>query len=448
MAGFTLSPLTSVTPIFAQSQELQNAQLDKAKLEAELASLEQEIAQKMAVLDGQKNQSASIKRDISILKTKIDKAKLDIRSRALTITKLTNEINQKKQTIEVLSDKITSDQESLAVLLRKTNEIDNASIISLILKPEQKISDFYGDLDSFASINQSIKISVNQIRGVKSQTETEKQSLEQKQNQEIDAKMELESAKRQVEKNQAQKDSLLKVSQQKEKEYQKVLAERERKAAEIRSALFNLAGGGVAIPFGDALKYATFASQKTGVSPAFLLAILTQETNLGANQGSCYLSVPETGAGIRVKTGVSVSNVMKPSRDVAPFLDILKNLGRDPFKTIVSCPMAGGGYGGGMGPSQFIPSTWQIMASKTASALGKLTADPWNPQDAFMASALYLSDLGASTTSYTAKKNAACRYYSGRSCDSKKPANTFYGNSVMALMQKIQENEIDPLQGI
>jgi hypothetical protein len=48
------------------------------------------------------------------------------------------------------------------------------------------------------------------------------------------------------------------------------------------------------------LQFATEASQKTGVRPAFLLGILTQESNLGKNVGSCYLKDPSTGAGIRI----------------------------------------------------------------------------------------------------------------------------------------------------
>jgi membrane-bound lytic murein transglycosylase B len=137
---------------------------------------------------------------------------------------------------------------------------------------------------------------------------------------------------------------------------------------------------------------------------------------------------------------------MKPGRDTVPFQTITAALGRDPSKTLVSCPIGGSGYGGAMGPAQFIPSTWTLLETRIASALGETTPDPWYPQDAFMASALYLTDLGASGTSYTANRNAACKYYSGRKCDSKAPANSFYGDSVMNKATSIQQQMIDPLQ--
>ena len=202
------------------------------------------------------------------------------------------------------------------------------------------------------------------------------------------------------------------------------------------------------IPFSQALEYATIAGNKTGVRPALILAILTQETDLGKNQGSCILSSLETGDGVGKNTGTFFSKIMKAPRDTEPFKSITQRLGLDWKVTPVSCPSTGG-YGGGMGPSQFIPSTWELFKVRVAKAVGVSTeqANPWNPEHSFMATAIYMSDLIVTKGSYTSEKNGACKYYSGRSCDSKKPANTFYGNSVMKLAESIQAN-IDFLKGL
>jgi membrane-bound lytic murein transglycosylase B len=136
---------------------------------------------------------------------------------------------------------------------------------------------------------------------------------------------------------------------------------------------------------------------------------------------------------------------MHPTRDIPPFLRITSALGRDPGTTPVSCRIGNIGYGGAMGPAQFIPSTWERIAPKAAAKLGIASADPWKPRDAFMASAVYLASLGADAKTYTAERNAACRYYSGRSCDSKRPANTFYGDQVANRASKIQ-GQIDFLE--
>src|ERR1035437_4176817 len=90
-----------------------------------------------------------------------------------------------------------------------------------------------------------------------------------------------------------------------------------------------------------------------------------------------------------------------------------------------------------MGPAQFIPSTWKIFESRLRDAFG-YSANPWSPRDAFIASAMYLTDLGAVGTSTSAQSKAACKYYGtgGSSCS--------YSRSVMILKNKIQ-GDIDYL---
>ena len=441
---FVLGFFAYQTPTIKADVVLENAQADKARLESELASLEKEIAAKQKQLDGQKGKSVSISRDISILTSQIAKSKLDIKVKNLIITKLGGEINTKSKKIEALSTKIESEKESLAQLIRKEREIDTKSIMSLILS-QDSISDAYGDIDAFASIKKSIKGSVDEIRGVRVLTESEKSSLEQKKNQEIDTKAELETAKSKVELSESEKQKLLAISKGKESEYQKVLAQKAKRRTEILSAIFNLVGGSTKINFETALVYANEAKDKLGIDPAFLLAILTQESNLGANVGQCYLTDTKTGAGIGSKTGKIFKNVMKPmglpgrKGDIDDFFAVTSALGRDPLKTLVSCPIAGvAGYGGAMGPAQFIPSTWGGYKSRLKNTLGH-DADPWNPRDAFIASAMLLTDKGAIGNSASSQSRAACLYYGtgGASCS--------YGNSVMKLKAGIQTN-IDLLQ--
>lgn len=433
----------SLYPVFPASadQALQNAQADRDRLQSELSNLEQEIAQKQQELNAQKGQSVSLSRDIAILTTQIKKSKLDIQAKNLVIKKLGGEITQKNQTINTLISKIDSEKESLAQLIRKDREMDEKSFISLVLSKDS-ISDAYGDIDTFSSIKRGIKKSVDEINGIKTETESEKKDLEKKKDQATDVKVQLENTKKQVETNEAEKQTLLTISKNKESEYQKVLADKAKRRAEILAMLFNLRDVS-AIPFGKALEYANAASKISNVSPAFILAIITQESNLGTDQGSCYVTNMVTGEGVSSKSNKTYKNVMKPTRDIGPFTDITLALGRDPAKTLVSCPIASAGassWGGAMGPAQFIPSTWKGMAAKVANALGIKAADPWNPRDAFMASALFLADLGGVGDSYTAQIKAACKYYGsgGSSCA--------YGNQVMAKMKNIQTKMIDPLQ--
>jgi len=439
-----LGILFSQKPVIA-TVLLENAQADKARLEAELSKLEKEIAAKQKELDSQKGQSVSISRDISILTSQIAKSKLDIKAKNLTIQKLGGEITEKSKKIETLSKKIDREKESLAQLIRKERLIDDKNILSLILS-QDNISDIYGDIEAFAALKRKIQNSVNEIRGIKTLTETERKSLENKKNQETDTKAELENAKAKVELSEAEKKKLLAISKNKETEYQKILTEKAKKRSEILAAIFNLVGGSKQINFETALIYAKEAEKLTGVDPAFLLAILTQESNLGKNVGQCYLTDTVTGDGKGANTGSAQKRVMSPTRDIPVFLDTVSKLGLDYTTTRVSCwiPMyrqtdgSPYGWGGAMGPAQFIPSTWKMFEARLKTVLG-YSASPWNPRDAFIASAMYLTDLGAVGSSVSAQHKAACKYYGtgGITCS--------YSNSVMRYKTGIQAN-IDLLQ--
>jgi membrane-bound lytic murein transglycosylase B len=396
--------------------------------QSQLDQLNQQLLQLNNQLADQKKQTGTLKGDVDYLTNQINALKTKIKARGLVIAQLKVDIKEKVNTINSLVSKIGREHESLAQLLRNTNEFDEETIVHLILS-DNSVSNFYSDLESYASIKQAIKMSVDVIRGVKTETEVQKKDLEKKQNAETDAKVQLEDAQKKVARSETEKKQLLAISKNKEAEYQKLAAEKKARADKIRAALFQLRDT-AAIPFGTALKYAQEAQNKSNVRPAFLLAIITQETNLGANIGTC--NRPDDPPSKNWKA------VMKPDRDQNPFERITSALGLNPFSMPVSCPWQGG-WGGAMGPSQFIPSTWELYAGKIASALGiSGMPNPWDPEHAFMASAIYLGELGADNGGYTAERTAALKYYAGSNWKLKK--NAFYGDGVMKKTKDIQAN--------
>lgn len=405
---------------------ISSSQSDKDYCRNELSDIENQLADLLSKQKEQQKQTGTLKGDVDYLTSQINALKVKIKARALIIAQLKVDITEKVNKIESLSEKINREHESLAQLLRNTNEFDEETIVHLILSDES-VSNFYSDIESYTSIKQAVKRSVDIIRGVKTETEVAKKDLEKKRNAETDAKIELENAQKKVAQSEAEKKQLLALSKQKEQEYQKLAAEKKARADKIRAALFALRDT-KAIPFGTALQYAKEAQNKTGVRPAFLLAIITQETNLGANVGTC--NRPDDPPSKNWK------NVMKPDRDQAPFERITSVLGLNPYSMPVSCPW-NGGWGGAMGPSQFIPSTWELYANKIVNALGiSGMPNPWEPRHAFFASAIYLGELGADNGGYTAERTAALKYYAGNNWNKK--SNAFYGNSVMKKAKEIQ----------
>lgn len=411
----------------------------RAQLEAELSSLEKDIEAQRKILAEKQREGVSLERDIAILDAEISKAKLSIKARTITVKNLEEDIGQKSRTIGTLSDKIDREIASLAQLLRKTDEIDSSSLVEVILT-NVSISEFFADVDAFESIKSDLNDSINTVKTDKQDTEKEKKDLEDKKAEETALRQIQELQKKRLEQNEDEKQRILKITKGKEKEYQTVLKSKEKSAASIRGELFILQGS-KAIPFEKALELANRAFAKTGVRPAFLLGIIAEESNLGENVGRGTWRVD-----------------MKAPRDTVPFLKITSSLGFDPDKMPVS-KKAWYGYGGAMGPAQFIPSTWALYAgydsknsyeyNSNKDKIGELTGNqppnPWEPEDAFMAAALYLKVSGADLKTSRSEFIAAMCYLAG--CGKANDKNLqFYGDDVMCLALEYQRN-IDILEG-
>ncbi len=444
---------------FTVSSQSLSAQ-DRARLQAEYDQLQTEIAEWQKVLDETKAKKNTLQGDVTILNAQIAKATSEIKQRNITVNTLAGEIKLKAANISSLEARINSDKNLLANLLKKKDQNEFQSIYYLLLSSGD-LSNMLTDIDNVQVINKGLQDLFAELRGVKDETQKEKDALDLKKNQELDAQYAVEQKKKQISKDQAEKKTLLTFTTKAESNYQTVLADRQRQAEVIRSALFDLRDAG-GISFAKALEYANYAGEKTGVRPAVILAILSQESDLGKNIGSCYVSNLSTGDGVGKNTGSPFQRVMyaplpgstsnRPN-DTNIFEQITKSLGLAWATTPVSCPpgatyFVGRGFGGGMGPSQFIPSTWQGFIPRLKNALGVSLPNPWDPKHSIMATAMYISDLGAGARTYTAERNAACKYYSGAACTpGRKPANTFYGDQVIAKAEKFQ-TDIDFLNNI
>lgn len=445
---------------FAQNADQSAAEVEerRAQLRDELSNIEREIEKQEEKLSAKQRERVSLERDVAILDAQIEKAKLAIQARNIAIRQLNEGISSKAETIDELSAKLDREKDSLARLIRRTNELDDVSLAELMLGNDD-FSEFFQTLDALENIKVALKDSFRTIEHTKDTTRTEKQQLEEKRLEEVELRRLQELQKQRIEEREAEKQELLRLTRGQEERYQEIIQEKQKTAAEIRSELFTLRDS-AAIPFSKALKLARRAGEQTGVRPAFLLGVLAEESNLGENVG----------------TGTWTED-MHPTRDRPVFAAMGRELGFDPDQMPVSAkPWYG--WGGAMGPAQFIPSTWVcyggLINTKTGdcnNASRSLSWDafwqgpweyqasedrirnlidvdrpsnPWENLDAFTASAALLSDNGASRGGKSAERLAAQRYFAGWA-NAEKPEYAFYGDEVMALTQKYQ-NQIDILE--
>lgn len=416
----------------AQESESQARQERRQQLRSELETIQSEIDQQEQRLQQQRQERRSLERDVSILESEIEKAQLEVRKKDIKLDNLTDQIGSKEEQIQNLQNRSERLRESLAELVRRRARVADVSLVSMAFSNES-LSQFFEDIDNAQSINSSMQTKFAELRDTRSSVRDQKTNLANRKSEVASVRQSLAAEKRTIEKKESEKEELLAVARSEERTYQDVLDEKQQRAQQIRNELFALRDTS-AIPFGQALEYARDVSDTTGVRPALLLAILRQESNLGENVGTC--NRPQD------PPSKSWRNIMKPSRDIQPYKRIISKLGLDPDTQPLSCPY-GNGWGGAMGPSQFIPSTWALYEDRIANAVGVETPNPWEPRHAFTATGIYLKDLGASSGTYSAERRAALKYYSGSNWQS--PSVAFYGNQVMQKAQSIKENMIDPI---
>ena len=424
----------------------------KARLEASLQQVEQQIVVQSRLVETKKSERQSLERDINIIEGEISKAQLGIQARAIAIAQLSDQIGDKVVVLQILEERLKRQELSLGDLVRKSAAMDDYSLVEVMLS-KKSFSEFFTDFARFQDIKHSLNESMSALDVIQNDTYEQKTSLEGKQETEAEMKRIQEVEKTEIEEKERAKSQILTVTKGEEAQYQKLLQSQQKTAAELRNALFSLLGGGGGIPLPEAVRLAQYAQTKTGVNAAMILAILEQETNLGSNLGSCaYNDIRGDRA------------VMHPDRDQPVFLAISTILGFDARTRTVSCPLMRGGvrtgWGGAMGPSQFIPSTWAVYGGIVNSGSGwvyseasdairringtSLPANPFNNQDAFLATALLLRDNG-STGTFASDRTAALRYYAGWG-GAGNLANAFYGDGVMNRKAKF-EGQIRVLSG-
>jgi membrane-bound lytic murein transglycosylase B len=401
--------------------------LSREQLQQQLKNLEKDIESNKGELETKKGERRTIERDLSILDAKVKEAKLSLQRRDLELRSIGHTIKQKETHIESLDARAKRARASLGQLLRSTRQRDDETLVEVFLRGDS-LSNVFNDTNNVATVQNALSDTFETIRTTKKILDQEKAQLEESKIEQEELRAIQERERAVAVAREQEKATVLKATKGKEKEYEQYIKQQEKTAGQLRKALFSLRDSTSGpITFETMLKYAEEASAETGVRVELILAILTEESNLGKNVGK----------GTWTKD-------MHPTRDRPVFKEICAELGLDPDKMPVS-KKAWYGWGGAMGPGQFIPSTWKDIRSRISRVTGQNPPNPWNPRTATFATALYMKDNGAGAKTRAAERLASLRYLAGWG-NANKPAYAFYGNEVMALVEKY-EREIRTIRG-
>ena len=428
--------------------------LEKCKtyLGAKKYFADKEVEEKAGEKKTLENEIYRISQQIKNLNNEIYKSNLSIKSLGYKIVDTEVAIEDTKKEIDEQKRKIT-------LILQAIYENGQKSPLEVFLT-SGSISNFFDNFIYFEILNNKNQDLLSDYQVLQGKLSEEKEDLEIKIGEQegyVELQQTQKSTKEDVKKDQEYLHSIT------EQEYQESLKNKkdiETKQAEVEKRLIQLVGllpGQEQPDFGTLLNIAKTVGPKVGVRPAYVLGIISQESALGRNVGRCFITNAKTGGGTFAASGTGyrqpngdyytngglVERIVHYNRDLAPFLELMKGLGYNSAQVPVSCwipdCVSGGyhasrsaitiasdgtincpkgyyafGFGGAMGPAQFIPSTWNLVKSDVAKYTGHTIPNPWNFEDALTASAVYLHDLGARSDG-SGEYNAASRYYGGSS---------------------------------
>lgn len=363
-------------------------------------------------LEKEKKKETSILEDLKKIEENISQIKKALTETEQKLNQYDEEIKSSDRKISEIEKRILEKKENLADYLRIFRQVEKEKIL-ILMNVQEDIGSYLRFLEDYEKVQEKIKMQLGEIDSEKKQEELERQIVSDKREEQQkvywmqnDQKgdLEFEERKKQLFLNKTQKDI-------------NTLSE---ERLELRKQLNALQSLGKAIGLDEAIEIAKKVSQKTKVRTAFLLGVLRVESNMGQNVG-----------------GGTYKTDMNPALHDT-FKDICEELGLDPKKMPVSRRVCYnynkkakdgcGGWGGAMGPAQFMPSTWLVYKDRVAKMTGNNPPNPWDLEDALTAMGIKLAGVsGVTSGKESAEKKAAAMYLAGEAWES----YSWYGDRVL-----------------
>lgn len=379
---------------------------DLATLKIKREELQKEISEIQKQLNQVRSDKKTLERQISILNLEIRELNIGIRQADLAIRETGVAIKEKEAVIEEIKNNIAKIKGDLSRALRNINEIDQVSTAEILIA-YSNLSEFFNNLKSTKDIQRFIFLSLNDIKKLKLAEENNIQELQDDLTEQFRTKKLQEINLFGVKSKENEKKAL---ASSKKGEEAALISRLE----EVQSALFNIQRyftefvlKGTRVSTEDIISFVKEAGASTGIRAAYLLAALEVETKLGENIGK----------------GDWQKDTKLEQRGA--FLEVTKKLGLNPNDVPVSAKPSYG-WGGAMGPAQFLPKTWQVYEDEIAKITGSNPPNPWNMRDAIYAMALFLVKRGANDLGR--EKAASRAYISGRPNCSSYICNSYANN--------------------
>jgi putative PIN family toxin of toxin-antitoxin system len=341
-------------------------------LQSEITALDQKITELRSQRDTTAAEQDLINAQIKRLEKTLEQTQASLGSTKQELQTTTKEAQATTATLGDLEQKIATAKDNLRQLVRALYQQEQESLLKAFIR-NWSLSEVMSEHTAYQILQARTAALIHDLRLQEEELARKEQELKEQQSDLLQLQR-LQTAQTATLASQRQEQSaFLQKKQVEQATYEHLLAEAKQAREEIAQQVFSLQSSGqkVEVKLNDAVSVARYVSEKTGVRPALLLAVLKVESNLGKSVG----------------TG-SFPGDMHPL-SIEPFKRLTAKLGLDPYATPISLG------GGAIGPGQFLPQTWETLEGRVASLLGQSLANPFELTDAMLGTGLYLADRGA-----------------------------------------------------
>jgi peptidoglycan hydrolase CwlO-like protein len=399
--------------------ELKKIQEQLSGKEGELTTLDNKINELSSKHNTATNQAELAADQLARISKQLQTSELQLQQTLLSISVTQTDITKTSEDISQVHEDIAARRELLRKTMRSLYQYDSASLMNIILNTD-KLSTILNEQHQYQILQDKVLGLVNDLHQKQIELIEQKDLLiEHKDKQDQLRTLQIHQQD-DLSDQRATKKDFLSLKQQEKANYQNKITEAKQARTEIKQQIFKLKSVDLEISITDAYSAARFASSITGVRPALLLAVLKVETNVGEWLGS----------------GKFPDDMHPGSRDA--FLRLTEKIGLDPYTAPISRrPASYKGWGGAMGPGQFMPATWEGIESRVSALMKKPQPNPYELADAIVGTGIMLADRGA--TSRQKEFEAVNRYLAGPNW----LYHTWYGKRVLAVAKEYEAEGLE-----
>ncbi|MEA3272983.1 MAG: hypothetical protein U9Q72_00055 [Patescibacteria group bacterium] len=414
---------TATTGNQEEATEAEQAEKIKQK-KIELEKAESKVTKYQSKTDALTQKAETLEEVIGELNEEVTNTEQAIQKAQSAIDKVQAEIDIKVQQINEKEKELDAKRAILSEYIREINRLSGQSMVEVLLSADD-LASYLQELNSLNKTSSNIQEIYNEIKGRRSILLVQKEKLEKNKENQTALKIMQKQQKMYLENKKQHRDNLLQKTRGEESQFRELLEQNEVVVDRIYGELTALQSLGSPIDFKEALYTARYASKKTGTRVEFLLGVLKVESNMGVNVGG----------------GTYKVDMHPAQRD--RFEKICEDLGYDPDEKPVSrkpCYRDSegncSGWGGAMGPAQFMPSTWMGYKKSIEKTINIEHANPWNLRHALVAMGLKLAKVpGVTEGDEKAERKAANIYLAGSNWEN----FTWYGDRVIAFADAFKD---------